>query len=66
MIEFDVEKTELLYASRKREINAKPVQVGGSLIQPSACVRWLGFFLDNKLSYKKHVQTKVAAAQQVF
>jgi hypothetical protein len=65
-IEFDVEKTELLYASRKREINAKPVQVGESLIQPSTCVRWLGFFLDNKLSYKTHVQTKVAVAQQVF
>ena len=65
-IEFDVEKTELLYASRKREINAEPVQVGESLIQPSNCVRWLGFFLDNKLSYKKHVQTKVATAQKVF
>jgi hypothetical protein len=65
-IEFDVEKTELLYASRKREITAEPVQVGESLIQPSSCVRWLGFFLDNKLSYKKHVQTKAAAAQKVF
>ena len=65
-IKFNVEKTELLYASRKREIKAKPVQVGGSLIQPSNCVRWLGFFLDNKLSFKKHVQTKVAVAQQVF
>ena len=64
--EFDVEKTELLYASRKREIGAKPVQVGESLIQPSSWVRWLGFFLDNKLSYRTHVQTKVATAQQVF
>jgi hypothetical protein len=57
---------ELLYASRKREITAEPVQVGDSLIQPSSCVRWLGFFLDNKLSYRKHVQTKAAAAQKVF
>ena len=31
-IKFDVEKTELLYASRKREMNAEPVQVGTSLI----------------------------------
>jgi hypothetical protein len=38
-IEFDVEKTELLYASRKRKITAEPVQVGESLIQPSNCVR---------------------------
>jgi hypothetical protein len=38
-IEFNVEKTELLYASRKREIAAEPVQVGESLIQPSNCVR---------------------------
>ena len=65
-IEFDIEKIELLYTSRKREIDAQPVQVGESLVQPSKCVRWLGFFLDNKLSYKMHVQTKVAVAQQVF
>jgi hypothetical protein len=38
-IEFNVEKTELLYASRKREIAAEPVQVGESLIQPSNYVR---------------------------
>jgi hypothetical protein len=38
-IEFDVEKTELLYATRKREISAKSIQVGESLIQPSSCVR---------------------------
>jgi hypothetical protein len=31
-IEYNVEKTELLYASRKREIAAEPVQVGESLI----------------------------------
>ena len=42
------------------------MQVGESLIQPSNCVRWLGFLLDNKLSYKKQVQTKVATAQKVF
>jgi hypothetical protein len=54
-IEFDVEKIELLYASRKREAPAEPIQVGESLIKPSSCVRWLRFFLDNKLSYKKHV-----------
>jgi hypothetical protein len=38
-IEFNVEKTKLLYASRKREILAEPIQVGESLIQPSSCVR---------------------------
>jgi hypothetical protein len=38
-IKFDVEKTERLYASRKREIPAEPIQVGESLIQPSGCVR---------------------------
>jgi hypothetical protein len=38
-IEFDVEKTELLYASRKREVPAESIQVGESLIQPSSYVR---------------------------
>jgi hypothetical protein len=36
-------------------LRTEPVQVGESLIQPSNCVRWLGFFLDTKLSYKKHI-----------
>jgi hypothetical protein len=65
-IQFNIEKTELLYASRKKELAVELIQVGESLIQPSNCVRWLGFFLDKRLSYKNHVQTKVTAAQNVF
>jgi hypothetical protein len=66
VIEFDIEKTELLYASHKREIIAESIQVGENLIQPSSCVCWLGFFLDIKLSYKKHVQTKAAVVQEAL
>jgi hypothetical protein len=38
-IEFNIEKTELLYASRKKELAVEPIQVRESLIQPSNCVR---------------------------
>jgi hypothetical protein len=65
-IEFDIEKTELLYASRKKELAVELIQVGKSLVQPSNYVRWLGFFLNKRLSYKTHVQTKVTIAQNVF
>jgi len=65
-IEFEVSKTELLYASRKKSLEAEAVEIEGNTITPSKCVKWLGFYLDQKLSYKEHVQQKVAAAQQVF
>jgi hypothetical protein len=65
-IEFNVEKTELFYATRKRDFLAESIQVGQNLIQLSSCVCWLGFFLDTKLSYRKHVQIEVAAAQKVL
>ena len=65
-IEFEIDKTELLYASRKREPIQQSINVGKETIHPSKLVRWLGFFLDSKLSYREHVQRKVAAAQQAF
>ena len=65
-IEFSLEKTELLYVSRKREPIVESLQVGKETISLGKLVRWLGFFLDSKLSYKEHVQKKVATAQQAF
>ena len=65
-IEFELEKTELLYASRKRDPIQVSIQVGKQTIHPSKLVRWLGFFLDSKFSYREHVQKKVASAQQAF
>ena len=42
------------------------INVGKETIQLSKLVRWLGFFIDSKFSYREHVQRKVAAAQQAF
>ena len=54
-VEFEIDKTELLYASRKRDLLQQSIQVGKQTIKPSQLVRWLGFFLDSKFTYKEYV-----------
>src|SRR5690606_13498767 len=36
----------------------------GTMVVPKACLRWLGVWLDSKLSFKEHGNVKLAAAQQ--
>ena len=65
-VEFEIDKIELLYASRKRELIQRNLTIRKHTIKPSQLVRYLSFFLDSKLSYKEHVQKMVVAAQQAF
>ena len=65
-IEFEIDKTELLHVHRGRQEALQPIELEGQVFAPSKVVRWLGFFLDSKLSFKTHVEKKTAAAQKVF
>ena len=38
----------------------------GTEISPSEVVRWLGIWFDQKLTFRHHVNTKVASATKVF
>ena len=38
----------------------------GTIIKPSTVVRWLGVFLDRKLSFKAHVDKKIASASRAL
>ena len=51
---------------RGRQETLQPIELEGQVFAPSKVVRWLGFFLDSKLSFKIHVEKKTAAAQKVF
>ena len=64
-ISFDPEKTEVMHFSRRRQETELPVRHGDVEKQPEAAMRWLGLWLDRKLTFKTHVEKWTAKAQAV-
>ena len=62
-IEFDIGKTELIHFHNKHTEVQNSLEFLGTTIQPKKVVRWLGIFLDSKLTFKTHVEKKLGAAQ---
>ncbi|KAL5601468.1 uncharacterized protein BROUX77_005717 [Berkeleyomyces rouxiae] len=56
-VEFAPNKTEVLHFTRSRLHPHPPVTIGGTTTSPKSSMRWLGFWLDSKLSFNKHVET---------
>ena len=69
-VAFDNPKSELMhyYKARKKVQNpyVNVILPNGTCIEPSDVQRWLGFWFDNKLSWKHHIQTKTSSAMRVF
>src|SRR6266516_1458169 len=69
-MQFDVDKTELIHFHSKRTLDLKNelylVKVGETIFQPKELVKYLGIWLDSKLSFKVYVERKIASAQKVF
>jgi hypothetical protein len=66
-VAFDDPKTELIHFHRKRQTPQCSVTLpNGTTIQPSSVVRWLGVFFDRKLSFKAHVDRKIASATRAL
>ena len=64
---FDDPKTELIHFHRQRQTPECPVILpNGTVIKPSPVVRWLGVFFDRKLSFRAHVDRKVASASRAL
>ena len=64
-----VTDTELFYYKARKKVENPYVNVvlpNGTCIEPSDVQRWLGFWLDRKLSWKHHIQTRTASAMRVF
>ena len=51
-ISFYVGKTELIHFYNKRTTIEKGLKLGDTEISPKPLVRWLGVFLDSKLTFK--------------
>jgi ribonuclease HI len=69
-VAFDDPKSELMHFYKARKEIQTPytnvVLPNGTCIKPSGVQRWLGFWLDRKLTWKFHIQTRTTSAMRVF
>src|SRR6266511_598181 len=68
LIQFDLEKTELIHFYSKRNIgeNVNICFSENYLVEAKFIVKWLGIWLDSKLNFKEYVGKKVAQANRIF
>ena len=65
-----MEKTKLIYFHFKRSFNLKNeaylVKIEDSIIQLKDLVKWLGIWLDLKLTFKQYVEKKTTQALKIL
>jgi len=63
----DDSKSELIHFQEERNETFDTVTLSNNtVIKPSETVRWLRIWFDKKLSFKTHVQKKIAAATRTL
>src|SRR5205809_2694702 len=67
-IQFDMKKIELIHFHTKRSIDNSnfSVTIRNNQMQSKNLIRWLGVWLDSKLSFKEHVEIKISTATRIF
>ena len=64
---FDNDKSELIHFEKSRKgSNDKMILPNGKILTPQVEVKYLGFWLDRKLNFKKHCQTRVTNAKKAL
>ena len=67
VVAFDVPKTKLVHFHRRRHCPKCTVTLpNGTMIKSSTVVYWLRVFFDRKLSFKAHVDKKIASASRAL
>ncbi|KAL9563899.1 hypothetical protein ACKAV7_011934 [Fusarium commune] len=64
-VSFDSKKTEVMHFSRSKLRAAPAVHHGDIEKHPESALRWLGIWLDSRLSFRIHVEKWAAKAQAV-
>ncbi len=66
-VQFDDSKSELIhFESHKAAFNQMVILLNNMVIKPKTCVRWLEVWLNRKLNFKVHVQTKIATVTRTL
>ncbi|KAL7758307.1 hypothetical protein ACKLNR_012834 [Fusarium oxysporum f. sp. zingiberi] len=64
-VSFDTKKTEVMHFSRSKLRTAPAVRHGDAEKYPEPALRWLGIWLDSRLSFRLHVEKWAAKAKAV-
>jgi len=65
-ISFNISKTELIHFYSKRTTIEEGLKVRRRRNIPKPLVRWLGVFLDSKLTFKQYVEIRISKAKAAF
>ena len=65
-ISFNINKIELIYLYSKRTTIEEGLKLGDIEISPKPLVRWLGVFLDSKLTFKQYIEIKISKVKTAF
>ncbi len=66
-MQFDDSKSELIhFESHKTTLNQMIILLNNTIIKSKTCVRWLEVWLNRKLNFKVHVQTKIATVTRML
>ncbi|KAJ7110505.1 hypothetical protein C8R44DRAFT_569431, partial [Mycena epipterygia] len=64
---FESDKTDLIhFQADRKDLSGVFVRFDGQIIMPSESMKWIGVWLDGKLSGSKHVQTRATSATRVL
>ena len=66
-VTFDDSKTELIHFNKGiNSANDTVTLPNNTIVKPTETVRWLGIWFDRKLTFKTHVQKKIASATRTL
>ncbi len=66
-VQFDNSKSELIhFESHKATLNQMIILLNNMIIKLKTCIRWLEVWLNRKLNFKVHVQTKIATVTRTL
>ncbi|KID96614.1 reverse transcriptase, partial [Metarhizium majus ARSEF 297] len=63
---FDPDKTEVMHFSRKQNRSSPPVSHQGREVKAQKSMRWLGVWLDRKLTFNTHIEKWSLKANKVI
>ena len=64
-LELDTQKSEIVLLTRKRINTIVPVNIADVTIERKTSVKYLGIWLDNKLSFAEHIRQACEKASRV-
>ncbi len=66
-VQFDDSKSELIhFESHKMTLNQMIILLNNMIIKSKTCIQWLEVWLNRKLNFKVHVQTKIATVTRML